>query len=241
MGNFQESLWADPEFSRAYLTNAGHFIPDRLYFLRLLASFYKFHFGAASESSLRLCDLGAGDGILTATLLDSAPGANFSLVDGSPDMLAAAKKILGEDSRFVYQILSFQDLISGRTPFGPHDFVYSSFAIHHLDGAEKAGLFERVFQGLNPGGAFLNIDTVFPRHAVFINWYYQFWGEWIARNSQETGHGKDFSHIPGSARANPDNKLTSIDDQLDAMRGVGFREVECHYRNGLFCIYSGSK
>jgi SAM-dependent methyltransferase len=47
-------------------------------------------------------------------------------------------------------------------PPGPFDLVVSAFAVHHLDGAEKADLFRRVAQRLAPNGRFVLGDVVVP-------------------------------------------------------------------------------
>ena len=45
---------------------------------------------------------------------------------------------------------------------GPFDLVLSTLAVHHLDAAGKADLFERVAAVLVPGGRFVLADVVVP-------------------------------------------------------------------------------
>ncbi len=47
-------------------------------------------------------------------------------------------------------------------PEGSFDLVVSALAVHHLDGAGKADLFERVAGRLRPGGRFVLGDVVVP-------------------------------------------------------------------------------
>jgi tRNA (cmo5U34)-methyltransferase len=51
-------------------------------------------------------------------------------------------------------------------PTEPFDLVVSAFAIHHLDGAGKQGLFDRIAQVLAPGGRFVMLDVVVPTEPV---------------------------------------------------------------------------
>lgn len=53
-------------------------------------------------------------------------------------------------------------------PAGPFDLVVSAFAIHHLPGAAKADLFERVRAALRPGGRFVLCDVVVPTAPVAV-------------------------------------------------------------------------
>jgi tRNA (cmo5U34)-methyltransferase len=68
-------------------------------------------------------------------------------------MLAAAD-LPGADLRM-------QDL-RDPLPEGPFDLVFSSLAVHHLDGAGKADLFGRVAAALAPGGRFVLADVIVP-------------------------------------------------------------------------------
>src|ERR687891_65774 len=51
---------------------------------------------------------------------------------------------------------------SARAPAGPLDLCVSALTVHHLDGAGKADLFERLSAVLSPGGRFVLADVVVP-------------------------------------------------------------------------------
>ena len=40
---------------------------------------------------------------------------------------------------------------------------------------------------------------------------------------------------------NEDNKPDTLDDQLNALKNMGFHEVDCFYKYGIFSIYGGRK
>ena len=101
----------------------------------------------------RMLELGTGTGITTRRVLARHPGAHLTGVDSSAEMLAAAD-LPGADLRM-------QDL-RDPLPEGPFDLVFSSLAVHHLDGAGKADLFVRVAAALAPGGRFVLADVIVP-------------------------------------------------------------------------------
>jgi tRNA (cmo5U34)-methyltransferase len=241
MSDFDHSLWADPAFSREYLDHADHYIPDRHYLFHVLRSFYRAFVGRTDGAPSSICDLGCGDGILTHQLLPIAPSLRATLVDGSAEMLESAKRRLSGrgDVHFVQR--GFDELIEDSSALGQFHFVVSSFAIHHVGRAERQALFAMVHRHLEKGGAFMNIETALPDQPGLTEWYYQLWQEWIARHGQLRGHGDKFRDVPTKARENPDNQYSPLGEQLADLSSAGFNEVECHYKNGIFAIYTGRK
>jgi tRNA (cmo5U34)-methyltransferase len=111
--------------------------------------------GAEDGAPLRVLDLGAGTGLLSAFVAAAHPDAELVLVDGAPAMLARARERLGEaDASF--HIADLRDPLPG----GTFDAVVSALAIHHLDDAGKRELFARVHAALRPGGVFVNAEQV---------------------------------------------------------------------------------
>jgi tRNA (cmo5U34)-methyltransferase len=101
----------------------------------------------------RVLELGTGSGVTSRRVLERHPHAHLTGVDSSEHMLGAAD-LPGADLRL-------QDL-GDPLPEGPFDLVFSALAIHHLDAAAKADLFERVAAVLAPGGRFVMADVVVP-------------------------------------------------------------------------------
>ena len=239
MSEFQESLWVDSQYARSYRDNAENFIIDRQAHFFILRSFYRQFVGGGQGT--KVLDLGCGDGILTAQLLALDPTIQATLVDGSSDMLAAARERLGGHPGLQTIQRSFEDLIRESSALDQYHFVMSAFAIHHLFLADKAALFRRIFDHLASGGYFLNIDTVLPNDPAPTDWYYNLYREWIAERERRLNLSQSFGHVPDEARYNPDNKLSTLAAQLEALKSIGFVEVECHYKYGIFVIYSGRK
>jgi tRNA (cmo5U34)-methyltransferase len=239
MTEFADSSWSQSDNVKAYQDDADHYLPERATLLNVLVSFYR-HFVKQGDSA-RVLDLGCGDGIVAAALLRADPSIRLQAIDGSEDMIVAARERLSGLRVGNFRVATFQELIADTIVVGPFDCVVSAFAIHHINLAEKQALFQWVFRNLNSSGVFLNLDVVLPSAPSHEEWYYSLWREWIERHQEENGISKDFRHIPSRARAGPENHYDTLKDQLDALQQAGFAEVECHCRFGLFGIYTGRK
>src|SRR2546423_14189679 len=103
----------------------------------------------------RILELGTGTGETARRVLERHPGAHLTGIDVSADMLEEARRRLpGADLR----VSRLEDPL----PKGPFDLVLSTLAVHHLDAAGKADLFERVAEVMAPGGRFVLADVVVP-------------------------------------------------------------------------------
>jgi tRNA (cmo5U34)-methyltransferase len=188
---------------------------------------------------VRVCDLGCGDGILTDQLLREAPAIGVTLIDGSGEMIEAAKRRLADRSNIEFLRRGFGELIGDFAGLGRFHFIMSSFAIHHLDDGTRRALFATIRRHLEPQGCFMNIEAALPNHAAFTEWYYRLWQEWIAGRSRMLGLGNKFLDVPRQARENPDNQYSPLGRQLADLTTAGFLDVDCHYKNGMFAIYTG--
>ena len=241
MSDFDQTRWADPAFSREYIEHADHYIPDRFHLFNVLRSFFRAFVARPGGHPVRVCDLGCGDGILTDQLLREAPALGVTLIDGSREMLDAARRRLADRSNLQFVQRSYDELTGDFAGLGRFHFVMSSFAIHHLGGDARRALFAAIYRHLEPQGCFMNIEAVLPNHASFTEWYYQLWQEWITRRGQMLGLGGKFDDVPKQARENPDNQYSPLSAQLADLSAAGFAEVDCHYKNGIFAIYTGRR
>ena len=103
----------------------------------------------------RMLELGIGTGETARRMLARHPGARLTAIDSSPEMLDRAR------SAFPAADLRASRL-EDPLPEGPFDLVYSTLVVHHLDGAGKRDLFERIARVIRPGGVFVLADVVVP-------------------------------------------------------------------------------
>ncbi len=240
MTEFDKSNWARPEFSQGYRDNADIFIIERRRMLAILRSFYV-HF-VKDGAPKTMLDLGCGDGIVTAAIADADPTISATLVDGSPDMLKKAGELLEGLNNAHYVRASFEEILREDKVSGVYDFIASSLAIHHLTLDEKKALFQYAHEHLKPGGHFVNIDVVLAPSGELEGWYMKLWREWIDGRARALGiEGEQFESVIDGYKDNKDNKPDTLDDQLEALRSVGFEDVDCYYKYGVFTMFGGRR
>ena len=106
-------------------------------------------------------DLGTGTGVFAHKLLERFPDAKVVAVDGAAAMLDLAKSRLGNYCQRVQWVnCEFQNLPPEIVKPNAFDLVISSYALHHLNRAEKLKLLTGVVKALKPGGWLLNADIV---------------------------------------------------------------------------------
>jgi len=239
MNEFEKSSWNNGDFSRKYLDEADMYIPERDILLRILASFYRKFI--KNDEKKRILDLGCGNGILSKTLFNQNSNLEIVVTDGSKEMLIEAKKELDGMPVLEFCQISFEEIIQGKFKGGLFDFIISSFAIHHLNMTQKKKLFKKIFELMNLGGYFINIDVVVSNYKHYTEWYYDLWKERIIFKQKSLNINKSFEHVPEEARKKPENHFDLLGAQLEALKLIGFSEVECHYKCGVFAIYGGKK
>ena len=113
---------------------------------------------AAAASGVRakaILELGIGTGETARRVLAVHPGARFTAIDSSEEMLERARSVVPEAD---LRLARLEDEL----PAGPFDLVVSALAVHHLDGPGKQDLFRRIAAVLGPGGSFVLADVVVP-------------------------------------------------------------------------------
>jgi ubiquinone/menaquinone biosynthesis C-methylase UbiE len=114
-----------------------------------------------SEAPLRALDLGVGTGFFTQRFLEAFPRASVVAVDGSRAMVDLAVARLGAlAARVRFAIGDFRTLDALDLGGAPFDVVYSSFALHHLNAADKTSVAARALARTRPGGWFVDADII---------------------------------------------------------------------------------
>jgi len=240
MTEFSKSQWAKAEFTQEYRDSADVYIVERIRLFEILKSFYK-HF-VASKSGSNVLDLGCGDGIVIHELLRIDDSIVATLIDGSEDMLnKAAERLKGFKNIHILKA-SLQEILDKKITLQNFNFIVSSLAIHHLSMQEKIALFRTIYSYLNVDGYFLNIDVVLAPTQPLEHWYLSLWKDWIAERKTILGiEGTYYDDIIQRYKDNTDNKPDTLNEQLTALTSIGFKDVDCFYKYGIFTIYGGKK
>ncbi len=214
-------------FARDYEASRRRLVPDFDRFYGTVAQIVGLRF--QSHTPIRVLDLGAGTGLLSALLSHGFPHAHFVLADGAPQMLERARERFVGEERFEFVELDF-----GRDelPAG-FDCVVSSLAIHHLEPTELEPLFRRVRGSLKADGIFVNADQTRGDSARVEE---DFEGQW-QKDAREAGATEE--EIGGAIERMKADRNAPLEWQLSALRQAGFAEVECFYKRFRFAVYSG--
>jgi tRNA (cmo5U34)-methyltransferase len=238
MSDFDSSQWTDSEFSQEYRTYANDYLPDRFKLIEIVISFFR-HF-LHEVNAPRVLDLGCGDGLVMHELLKGDDSIRATLVDGFSEMLESAKKRLVDFDIVQFVQATFQDLLEDDRLPSNFDFIFSSFAIHHLEMEEKKALYGYIYHHLNTDGFFLNLDVVLAPYQDLEEWYLSLWREWIHANVDNSKQA-DLLPIPQQYKENPDNFPDTLSTQLEALQTIGFKNVDCFYKYGIFTLFGGKR
>ncbi len=203
-----------------------------------------------SKENLVLLDLGCGNGVLSKRIASNYPKNEFHLMDGSVLMLEKAKQnFYGANVHYRHQ--SFEDYITSPANDALYDFVYSANAIHHLDFLGKSQMYAKIFSELKFDGLFLNFDPVLPSSERSEQWQFNMWTDWIKEYLQENGLKEDLllkslsvaeiNAIPTNYKMKSENKPSNLFDQLQLLTKIGFKDVDCFYKYGIFALFGGIK
>jgi len=159
----------------------------------------------------RILDIGAGSGRLIKQIKEKEnflSNVEFVALDVSPTMIKALKHEFDNDN---FVKIVEHDLDNRLPDLGYFDAIISSFAIHHLKHHRKYSLYEEIYDILNSGGIFCNMEHV------------------ISASVRQ--HNKFIESI-GVTSANEDktNRLLSVGKQLHMLSDIGFIEVDCYWK-----------
>ncbi len=185
----------------------------------------------APDADLRVLDLGAGTGLFSAIIGAAYPNARLTLADFSPQMLDQARQRFADRAGVDYLLLDYEhDPISG-----DYDVAISALALHHTPPSQLESVFEKVYQALVSDGLFINADQTLGTSVDNEARYEQAWLDAIRAN------GSTEVDIAAALERLKADKTATLEDQLAALRGAGFAEVDCWYKRYRFAVYSGRK
>jgi SAM-dependent methyltransferase len=197
--------WVDADHARGFL--------DRRDQMPQLEVGYPELLNVVPANPRRVLDLGCGDGKVMAMI-----GGAGVAVDFSPHMLEQARARFHADEVDVVE----HNLNAPLPELGTFDLVVSAFAIHHCSHERKRELYREVFDLVEPGGMFANLEHV---------------------ASATPGLHEQFLRLIGTppGEEDPSNQLLDVETQLQWLRRIGFVEVECFWKWRELALLAGTK
>jgi tRNA (cmo5U34)-methyltransferase len=178
---------------------------------------------APAEAPLRVLDVGAGTGALSARVAARLPEAAITMLDVDAAMLAQAEQRLAPHrDRVTLQRGSFFDALPAC------DAAVAALALHHVrDLDQKREIYRNIHHALAAGGIFLDADAAIPRsHAL----QKRLWARW-AEHLVAHGDTEEQAYARFADWAKEDLYF-SIDEEIAALKESGFACVEVLYRRG---------
>jgi tRNA (cmo5U34)-methyltransferase len=219
---------------RAFDRTSGTYDRARRQLVPGFNEFYGAILGAIphSEEEIRVLDLGAGTGLLSAMVAEEFPRARITLLDFSTEMLEVARqRFASERDRFDLRV---SDYAEEPLPVG-YEVIVSSLSIHHLEDSSKKALFRQVYEALPKGGVFVNGDQVLGATPRMERDYQDWW----LRRVREAGVGEE--DLADSLERQRQDKNAPLASQMDWLAEAGFEAVESVYEDHRFAVYSGCK
>ncbi len=246
----KSSVWKSPSLVDGYLRSVRKGVPlaqiQLDVMMRVIAGPGEDY--AQSERPVHsFLDLGCGDGILAATILEKYPSAKGTLVDFSTPMLQAALSNLQAFSSSLhvssadYTDPGWFDIISAH---GPFDVVVSGFSIHHHSDPIKRQIYIDIFDLLVPGGVFVNIEHVSSATPRIEAIYDDYFIDTLWASQLTDGDGQTRDQVAAAYHNREDrgaNILSPVESQCDWLREIGFEDVDCYFRVFELAVFGGRR
>jgi ubiquinone/menaquinone biosynthesis C-methylase UbiE len=192
-------------------------------------------------------DLGCGDGILGATLLGEYPTARGVFVDFSEPMLEQAREQLSDyQDKIAFENLDYGDpaWMKRVQAYAPFDAIVSGYSIHHQPDSRKHQVYEEIFQLLEPGGWFINIEHVSSASQLNIDLFESHYVAARFAIEQSEGGSRTFDQLAEEYKNRPDkaaNILAHTETQCDWLAEIGYEEVDCYFRIYELAVFGGRR
>jgi tRNA (cmo5U34)-methyltransferase len=236
-------VWQSSELAAAYLDGIRGAIPLAAEQIDIMLRVI-----AARDASVHaIMDLGCGDGLLGAAVLDAYPSATGLFVDFSQPMLdAAAERLRDHAGRTQLLQLDYgrHDWVSRIAAYGPFGVVVSGYSIHHQTDSRKRELYGEILDLLAPGGVFLNVEHVASATPWVTGIFDDLFIDALHAHHRNSGGEKTRSKVAEEYYFRPDkvsNILAPVDEQCRWLRELGYADVDCHLRLLELAVFGGRK
>ena len=203
------SEWSSPEHALSYLSRVDK-IPHRTEGEAVLLE-------EISPQTKNILDIGAGNGRLLDLCLVKCPEAFGTALDFSYTMLENLKDKYHGNER----IKIIEHDINYPLPFEADSFdaVVSSFTIHHVSDDRKYELYKEIWQIIQDGGIFCNLEHV--------------------SSPTENLHKKFFEKL--GTEEDKTNILLDVETQVRWMNEIGFYDADCYWKWRELALLIGKK
>lgn len=190
-------------------------------------------------------DLGCGDGFLGHFIYQLFPDARGVFIDISEEMIKKVKeKDKNHDSEFIIEDfgnLKWYETISSSKKF---DLIISGYSIHHISNKKKRRLYTDIYNLLNNGGLFLNLDHVSSSSETLEEIFNELFLDSMSdyhdsKNENKTIQEiKDLYHDPEHKKL---NILKAVEVQCNWLNEIGYSNVDCYLKIFELALFGGTR
>jgi len=237
-----DSKWKTEALSKAYLEGVREAIPSAKTQIEIILKIISMW----NPDIKTVMDLGCGDGVLGCAILDQYPSTQVCFVDFSEPMLEAARKKITPNSsvKFIkadYSCLEWKDVFEKPERY---DLVVSGFSIHHQSHDRKKEVYQEVYDLLNPGGTFLNLEHVSSPNnsieAVFDDYFIDHLYRFHSGNDPQLKR-KEIADQYYNRPDKAENILAPVQTQCDWLKKIGYQDVDCFFKVFELALFGGRK
>lgn len=234
-------VWKDQRLVTTFLTGVRAALPNAADQLDIMLRVLEF----SGRSIRRVLDLGSGSGVLAGAILERFPEAEILLLDFSEPMLDAARSSFPSPPHHLriadFSTPAWLDRVRDLAPF---DAVVSGFAIHHQPDESKRRIYTEIFEILAPGAPFVHIEHVASASPWIQHQFDELLVDRMLAYDQTTGGGRTREQVAVEYVYRPDkaaNILAPLETQLEWLRQIGYRDVDCLFKVYELTLFIGRK
>jgi len=240
--NKVKSSWEIEENAKYFLESERGAVPGSDLQLDIMASIIQ----QWRPSPSKLLDLGCGDGILGRFMITCFPEVEAVFVDFSDPMLEAARASLShiQNTTILKADFGTDKWLESVEPHKPFDAIISGFAIHHQPDSRKKELYKESYELLNPGGVFLNLEHVQSSTPEVSNLFEEYFIEHLHNFQLKSNPETSREIVADGFRNRPDkdeDQLVPVETQCEWLREIGFKDVDCYFKQFEIGLFGGRK
>ncbi len=243
MKAYNYQIWKLPDIVKNYLSGSRLAFPGAVQQIEQMLKLINYNSSAVNS----FLDLGCGDGLLGASVLEKYPGSRGVFLDFSGEMLSSAKERMKQFNKRIKLInydYSNPEWTVKVNPYAPFDVIITGYSIHHQPDIRKKGIYSEIYGLLRSGGIFLNIEHVKAGSVWIERVHNENFIDALYEYQKNAGPPKTRDEISNDFYTRGDkqaNILTPVETQCGWLRDIGFKDVDCYFKIFEMSLFGGRK
>jgi tRNA (cmo5U34)-methyltransferase len=205
-------------------------IPYYTQMLIMIVDFIPFE----SEKEIKVLDLGCGIGNTADTIFSKYPKAEITAVDLAKKSLEICEqRFKNKNIQIIEADMRNEELYKK----DEYDCIITNLAIHHIkNDDEKFKVYQNAYKSLNENGFLIVGENVHGSSQYLTSKYEDIWIQYMKdlglNNSEIRQYYQEYLE-----KDHP----TSMMNQLEFLKTIGYKEVDCIWKYSFFAIFCGKK